>query len=753
MSSGRTSTQDQAALPLLDIVGAKTLASDLYAMSDDPDTARSASSAAPKKRTLEELMRESDENEAPTKRRRAAGGGHDAGVGVQKSTSGAGQKSTPNELASDLRPRKSKFRRPLAEYTGSDETKDIHLEDFMDSTVSVEHLNEEKLAVYLNQLHEKWILNGSSTMDVIRSHAYSMWGLEENIAPDPMAVHKQYRFNIFQAMRLYMQFVRLNLVGHKDNDSLLATKMFAKIFEAISVYYDLLMAEQRIRAINANKYVEVPSEISLFKFSFHDFTRNNSFQNLIIFLLRKAFEFGYRRYGEHCYKQIYTKEGMATHAWEPVCTIKEFIYRMVDKNTNYEQWCNLTSSQSNERAVLGYLQNSEDAEFPALKPIRHIFSFRDGLYDAFKDEFYDYEVSPQPPSIVAAKHFRRRFRIEEYRSARGPDGKVHWSAVPTPNFDKIMHGQKWPREVMNMWYAMMGRCIYPVGARDDYQVIAFVKGVAKSGKSTLGKVAANFYNPADVGTMSSNMEKQFGMSTLFHKFLFICYEVKGNFRVDQAEFQSVISGEDVYLAVKNKDPVMGPWKVPGLLFGNETANWVDSAGSMARRILPFECNHAVQEADPNLLKNILRKEMPAIIYKANMAYNELIGVSSSELWAHVPTYFKESQANMSAAISPLRAFFKGCDSLVVDADWYMPWSELWSMHNDFVQENGFKKPRITTDYYTAVFKEIGIRLERGTTRTWKGVKVQDTWAVGIGPRVMPAGDRVDVPMDEDDAAV
>ncbi len=113
---------------------------------------------------------------------------------------------------------------------------------------------------------------------------------------------------------------------------------------------------------------------------------------------------------------------------------------------------------------------------------------------------------------------------------------------------------------------MGGRLCFDVGELDKWQIIPFFKGIAKSGKSTLiTKVFKKFYESQDVGTLSNNIEKKFGLSAIANNFMFIAPEVKGDLSLEQAEFQSIVSGEDVSIAVKNKHAIPMVWKVPGVL--------------------------------------------------------------------------------------------------------------------------------------------------------------------------------------------
>ena len=61
-----------------------------------------------------------------------------------------------------------------------------------------------------------------------------------------------------------------------------------------------------------------------------------------------------------------------------------------------------------------------------------------------------------------------------------------------------------------------------------------------------------FYESEDVRTLSNNVERKFGLSSIYDGFMFIAPEVKGDLCLEQAEFQSLVSGEDISIACKHK---------------------------------------------------------------------------------------------------------------------------------------------------------------------------------------------------------
>ena len=63
----------------------------------------------------------------------------------------------------------------------------------------------------------------------------------------------------------------------------------------------------------------------------------------------------------------------------------------------------------------------------------------------------------------------------------------------------------------------------------------YLKGIAGAGKSTIiNDVAGRLYEPIDVGSLSNNCERQFGISSFCDKLLFTAAEIKADFRIEQA---------------------------------------------------------------------------------------------------------------------------------------------------------------------------------------------------------------------------
>lgn len=95
-------------------------------------------------------------------------------------------------------------------------------------------------------------------------------------------------------------------------------------------------------------------------------------------------------------------------------------------------------------------------------------------------------------------------------------------------------------------------------------------------------------------------------------------EVKKDFSLDQAQLQSMITGEEVSIQRKNREALSVVWKAPGLLAGNEVANWSDNSGSISRRMILIKFNRKVAQSDPTL-KTKIKAERAALMHKCSRA--------------------------------------------------------------------------------------------------------------------------------------
>lgn len=491
---------------------------------------------------------------------------------------------------------------------------------------------------------------------------------------------------------------------------------FARFQENIFYGRDTILCFMRMT--NCNEAFPVPSSAEIL--FWHSPLNKENLQPTHIFtlyLLGSLFRLRYRRFEGMVFEQIFL-DGHATHAWREKCDIKTIVRSLSAKETNFEMWKMMVSGQF--ESAVKYLTDCLDMEFPELKVCRRVWSFNDGTYDATDDSFrlYGQYVDDQ---VVSCKIIKNSFAPSYFNGPPIPGTPLKaLEDLGTPNFDSIFAPQQWGSDMILWMFVFIGRLFYEVNERDSWQVIPFLKGVAGTGKSTVIKVVQRLYSARDVGVISNNIEKQFGLSTIFNKKIFIIPEMKGDFALDVASFQSMVTGEDLSMAVKHESPCVGRWSVPGIMAGNESPNWQDKSGSISRRVVVLDFPNKVpaETSDPNLLRNIVETELPSIVRKASLAYRWAVdNFGNADIWTALPPRIREERRKLQYSTNPLYAFVNS-DRVEVDSEEYTLESIFISQLKIFTT---LKFPGVsimfTPDTYSLIFSDHGITVE-DSTRNW-----------------------------------
>jgi len=451
------------------------------------------------------------------------------------------------------------------------------------------------------------------------------------------------------------------------------------------------------------------------------------YQQLILVVLNETYNNNIRRYKGQCCKEIEISAGLRkyrTKAWKPVMPIGDYVYSIAQKESRFEVWKNLTAKGNTARDAIKHLSECRDMQFPEIKKNRHVWSFNNGLFigkewctktGKYICKFYSYESTEfacLDPTIVSAKYFDKHFPNFDHIE--------NWYDIPTPIFQSILDYQEFEEDVAKWMYVIGGKLCYDVSDIDSWQVIPFLKGIARSGKSTIiTKVFKKFYDSDDVRTLSNNIERKFGLSSIYDGFMFIAPEVKGDLCLEQAEFQSLVSGEDVSIAQKYEKAKSVEWKTPGILGGNEVPNWKDNSGSVLRRLLPWDFAKQVKDADPTLDEK-LDSELPAILLKCVKGYLDFAQrYSNKDIWNVVPKYFKGVQEQVAMVTNTLQNFLASQD-VKYGKDLFVPKSIFITRYNDYCNANNLRKSQgFNRDFYNGPFssRDLKVRIE---PRTYKG---------------------------------
>tara|TARA_B100000287_G_scaffold139152_1_gene131114 strand:- start:1897 stop:3849 length:1953 start_codon:yes stop_codon:yes gene_type:complete len=599
----------------------------------------------------------------------------------------------------------------------------------------IQSLNPEEFMHLLSQLEDMWDINATDNSMVSFQLGYKNFINPQDLDPEtgiPIKFdvelvsgnHKRLKMQLGQ---MYHRAEVLKLLDIEDDEDMKISMRINRLIDQVDDAWQIIFRAARIHErINNPTYVPInpESDPSIFRCSTIDnIDELVPYQQAILACLQNLYEMNIKRYKGYCCTQIKTDDDQDTRAWKQIETIQEYVYGVAQKETRYELWKNLSTRGSVYNDVIRHLTNCKDMQFPEIIKNRHVWSFTNGIFigkewsaktGLYESSFYTYdsrEFKNLDQTVVSCKYFNKEFT--DY------DHIENWYDIPTPFFQSILDYQKFDSEVSKWMYVMGGRLCFDVNDMDAWQIIPFLKGIARSGKSTLiTKVFRRFYNADDVSTLSNNVEKKFGLSSIYNAFMFIAPEVKGDLQLEQAEFQSIVSGEDVSIAVKHEKAKSFEWKTPGVLGGNEIPDWKDNSGSVLRRILTWNFGKQVKNADP-MLENKLDDELPIILQKCIRAYLEYAQkYADKDIWNVVPEYFKTVQKQVATVANTLENFLQST-AVKYGSDLFCPQKEFVALFNSHCQANNLGKPRFTQDFYIGPFSQRDIEV-REDILTYKG---------------------------------
>ena len=599
----------------------------------------------------------------------------------------------------------------------------------------IQSLNPEEFMHLLSQLEDMWDINATNNSMVSFQLGYKNFINPQDLDPETgipfrfdvelvSGNHKRLKMQLGQ---MYHRAEVLKLLDVEDDEDMKISMRINRLIDQVDDAWQIIFRAARIHErINNPTYVPInpESDPSIFRCSTIDkIDELVPYQQAILACLQNLYEMNIKRYKGYCCTQIKTDEERDTRAWKQVETIQEYVYGVAQKETRYELWKNLSMRGSVYNDVIRHLTNCKDMQFPEIIKNRHVWSFKNGIFigkewsaitGLYESRFYTYdsrEFKNLDQTVVSCKYFDIEFT--DYGHLE------NWYDIPTPFFQSILDYQKFDSEVSKWMYVMGGRLCFNVSDMDTWQIIPFLKGIARSGKSTLiTKVFRKFYNADDVSTLSNNVEKKFGLSSIYDAFMFIAPEVKGDLQLEQAEFQSIVSGEDVSIAVKHEKAKSFEWRTPGILGGNEIPDWKDNSGSVLRRILTWNFGKQVKNADPTL-EYKLDTELPIILQKCIRAYLEYSQkYADKDIWNVVPEYFKTVQKQVATVANTLENFLQST-AVKYGSELCCPQKDFVALFNSHCQANNLGKPRFTQDFYVGPFSQRDIEV-REDKLTYKG---------------------------------
>jgi phage/plasmid-associated DNA primase len=208
-----------------------------------------------------------------------------------------------------------------------------------------------------------------------------------------------------------------------------------------------------------------------------------------------------------------------------------------------------------------------------------------------------------------------------------------------------------------------------------------------------------------VGTMTKSKEGTFGYASLYQKRLVIAPDIPENFQqiLDQTEFQSMVTGEMVSIAIKHKNAIVDrDWEAPMAWAGNHhPKDYTNNAGSVSRRIVVIPFETPVAKKNTKLKQEIIETEIVTVMIRCIHKYRKHVEyLGPDTLWSHAPQALLDAQTETKIETNPLAAFLANGDNyyqIAYEEGEHLPLEKLskaYQNHMKFTHETivkGFPK--------------------------------------------------------------
>jgi hypothetical protein len=269
--------------------------------------------------------------------------------------------------------------------------------------------------------------------------------------------------------------------------------------------------------------------------------------------------------------------------------------------------------------VLAYVQSNTLRVYE--EPNRHRRAFMDGMIDVSINAV---DMTATSPIVIPHAGVRdwerylasgeggRAVKFYQYpMSGRPRSGKPRYLDPRTnhtypiaPFYRSIITRQPGCRLTHIYNAATDGAMLYRRGDVDARQVAKLLVGNSKTGKSTHVDVICDLYPPELTGNISGS-ESVFGLQDFTpEKMLAFAQEMGPTMGVSSTVLQSAIASDIIRLAVKHGRASEFRWLIPIVMAGNLLGPWLDTAGSMLRRLLMWIYSLRFPQESPNIKYDI-----------------------------------------------------------------------------------------------------------------------------------------------------
>lgn len=471
-----------------------------------------------------------------------------------------------------------------------------------------------------------------------------------------------------------------------------------------------------------------------------------SFQSLLLFILGRMKEQGFRRKGDKCYEQIII-DGIPTGAWQFGYSIREFIGVEIRKDMEPKQFRNLTNSRENLDALVRHLCDVTHREFPILVENEHLISFRNGTFDTKHSVFFPFAKRDEWQVLAEGlQEERRRQGWGTHYQLECPNDSNCACNFVNKHFREINESTRpllddicdllecigIPPEIHGWFHVFMGRLFFPVNTNDRWQVMPFLKTNEISDNAaltTIMDVIRSLIGDLSVASVISGVNCQQSLELLMNARV-SCILLRDNAPLEQGDWQLAVCGEHVCINTKNKAPFPHQWK-SHLLGAGPVLPYKNDAGTVDRRVIMFDVSKASVELFQSLKSKIIDNIdlwVQSIVTAYLTAANDY---GFEDIWGTgvLPPQIHETREKVRELCNPLHSCAVS-QSFRREPTLFMPLSDFKDIYYEFRRCRSLPLQRWVRDHWQAAFQDLGLAIERGQ-KEYHGVKSTTDWLCGI----------------------
>ena len=365
----------------------------------------------------------------------------------------------------------------------------------------------------------------------------------------------------------------------------------------------------------------------------------------------------------------YTERSFCTKAFRPKMqasgvpwTITNWIHHTLDATTRRSLWKKFISNYNSILKMCeGYLRQGYDKSFPIFIPNKRYISFANGIYNFWANEFYAYGEDALP-DICSVNFVDLPFDPEWTRMP------LQHGGLAVDGYSDIVNSQKYDADMTTWLDVFFGRLFFPIGEFDTWEKLMVIKGWAATGKSTIAKGIARLLGEVNIGYVASNCEEQWALASVHDKLLWLCLELKSNFRLPTGTIQSMASGEVVVVNEKYKTAFDKVWSTQGLLVGNElpVAWTTDAMNALVRRVVPFPFDLPPATQDSTVSSRFMADVPKFLVRVTRMYIAKCAELGSRPLDDVLPPRLREASDEFKKRAAPLFRFLEEASKCVGD---------------------------------------------------------------------------------------